>query len=71
MHWHDAQMLRSLENRLKGRRTTKRLYYRAPPADAGEAAALIAAGEDWLSSEDILITVGVLRYSQFTCLQVR
>ena len=65
-----AQMLQSLESRLKGRRTTKRLYFRAPAAEKAEAGAIIVPGQDWLSSEEIVITVGILRFAQLTCLQV-
>lgn len=69
--WGFVQTLQSLDNRLKGRRTGKRLYFRAPPAAEAEAGAMIIPGEDWLSSDEVIITVGILRYNQLSCLQVR
>ena len=64
------QTLQSLDNRLKGRRTGKRLYYRAPPAAEAQAGAIIVPGPEWLGSDEVIITVGVLRYGQLSCLQV-
>ena len=64
------QTLHSLENRLKGRRTGKRLYFRAPSAAEAQAGAIIVPGPDWLGSDEVVITVGVLRYGQLSCLQV-
>lgn len=64
------QTLQSLDNRLKGRRTGKRLYFRASPAAEAQAGAIIVPGPDWLSSDEVIITVGVLRYGQLSCLQV-
>ena len=65
-----AQCLQSLESRLKGRRTATRLYYKAPRAEQPQAGAVVLGGQDWLRSDDIIITVGALRYGQTSCLQV-
>ena len=65
-----VQSLQSLESRLRGRRTAKRLYYRAPEVVQPQAGAMVLGGQDWLRSDDIIITVGALRYGQTSCLQV-
>ena len=65
-----VQSLQSLESRLKGRRTAKRLYFRAIEVLQPQAGAIVLGGQDWLRSDDIIITVGALRYGQTSCLQV-